>query len=163
MNEEQDTCLHSDSLDVDTFDGVKRRRCNEGREQQWAFNGYHICHPIKDKCFTIVKINNRNLIVGLMPYSVKEKQYQEWQWNKETAQLVNYIKTNGFLLDQRCMEVASTGLNSVSGHPYMEPKPCDKNKWSQKWTFRPIMDENNDPKCAKFDERGGARHIGIYL
>ena len=44
----------------------------------------------------------------------------------------------------------------------MEPKPCDKNKWSQKWTFRPIMDENNDPKCATFNDRGGVRQIGIF-
>ncbi len=87
MNEEQDTCLHSDSLDVDTFDGVKRRRCNEGREQQWAINGFHICHPIKDKCFTIVKINDQSLIVGFMPYIVKDKQYQEWQWNKKRLNL----------------------------------------------------------------------------
>jgi len=29
-NEEQDICIHSVSLDVDKFDGVQRRRCNEG-------------------------------------------------------------------------------------------------------------------------------------
>ena len=67
MNEDQDICIHSDGLDIDLVDGVKRRRCNEGREQQWdIINGSYKCHPIKDKCFTIVKINNRNLIVGLM-------------------------------------------------------------------------------------------------
>ena len=141
-NEEQDVCIHSASLDVDKFDGVQRRRCNEGIEQQWEINGSHICHPIKDKCFTIVKIHNQSLIIGLMPYNAMEK-YQEWQWNKETAQLVNNIKNKGGF-PSRCMEVSTEAFHPVSGHPYMEPRQCAKNKWSQKWTFRPIMNENNE-------------------
>ncbi len=32
----------------------------------------------------------------------------------------------------------------------------------EKWTFRPIMHENNEKICAKFDERGGARRIGTF-
>ncbi len=60
-----------------------------------------------------------------------------------------------------CMEVSTAAFHPVSGLPYMEPRQCDKNKLSQKWTFTPIMDENNDPKCTKFEERGGARRNGI--
>jgi len=68
-----------------------------------------------------------------MIYAAVEKQYQEWQWNKETNQIVSNIKTKGS--SSWCMEVSTAAFHPVSGHPYMEPRQCDKNKWSKKWTF----------------------------
>lgn len=153
-NEDQDICIHSDSLDVEKRDGVKRRRCNDGREQQWAINGSHICHPAKDKCFTVVRNNGKIFIVTLIPYDAINPA-QKWKLNKETSQIVSMIEMQkGWL--PLCMEISSRAFDGL-GYPFFEPLECDKNKWSQKWDFSPIMDgDNNNQVCAEFEERGGA-------
>ena len=156
-NEDQDICIHSDSLDVEKADGVKRRRCNDGREQQWAINGSHICHPVNDKCFTVVRNNGEMFIVSLKPYDATAEA-QKWKWNEETSQIESNIKMKkGWL--PLCMEVTTRAFDDF-GYPYFESLECDQNKWSQKWNFTPITDANNHQVCAEFDERGRTHHHG---
>ncbi len=44
-----------------------------------------------------------------MPYGAVDKQYQEWQWNEETAQISRKNKW--------CMEVSASTIDSVSVNP----------------------------------------------
>lgn len=157
-NEDQDICIHSDGLEIDKTDLVKRKRCNGGREQQWAINGSHICHSVRDKCFTVTRNQGTITLVALEPYNASDET-QKWQWNKETSQIETKIKIKkGW--PQFCMQV-STEAFDYYGFPFFEPMPCDKNKWSQKWTFTPVVTAVDNQECAKFEERGGIRRNGV--
>lgn len=168
-HEDQDICIHAGSLDVGKADdaiGVKRQRCNQGTEQQWAINGSHICHPVKDICMTVARHSDNILVVLLMQYNSTERA-QKWRLDKETNQIVNEIKNDKNWLPS-CMDISTT-LFDKFGYPYFVQRKCDKNKWSQKWNFTPIMDTNNHQVCAGFNERRGTHshmaclYISIFL
>jgi len=139
-------------------DLVKRKRCNEGREQQWAINGSHICHPVKDKCLTVIRNKGSIFLVALTPYNASGES-QSWHLNKETNQIESKIKMDKGRLPL-CIQVSTTYKDDYD-FPFFEPLPCDKNKWSQQWTFKPAITAENSQECAKFEERGGIRHHGV--
>jgi len=136
---ERNICLTYDAAG----DFLIPRRCKGGTEQSWAKNGAHICHPVKDKCFTPSVIPTKNIwLIQLIRNSVHDKA-QKWRWNNEdTTQLESF---NNLCIDDTD--------NYFGNSSFTELLKCDKNKKTQKWSFMPIIHPNNSYECANFSER----------
>lgn len=150
-------CIHADTIKLDC---VKRRRCNERSEQQWAINGSHICHPIKDKCFTFANQGSIYRVV-LHPYNASDE-YQKWKYIEETSQIAGNIEMG----KERslCMQISSKNPDGLACLPFFETLLCNQSNWAQQWTFTPVITADNHQKCANYDERGaggGAFYHGL--
>ncbi len=145
-NEERNICLsYDDAVNAGPVPIVIPRHCRSGIRQKWAMHREHICHPVEDKCFSIVLPNatKKRVMVGLLPFD--EHEDQKWKWNNDDDSTHLVSSYNNL-----CLEDVDNFFNGTS---FIEPSKCKEDKKAQKWSFTIIKDANNLPECANFSNR----------
>ena len=103
-------------------------------------------------------------MVALEPYNATSTA-QGWQWIEETKQIetrmtFNYFNTKTKRVSLLCLQISTRAFDGF-GYPFFEALKCNRNEWSQQWTFIPVILAGNRRKCANFDEREGTLRIGV--